>query len=91
MNIDTIYNDIFKLIQDSNICAEVGINPISQIIEIEITWGDWKHDHICCDLMVVDYLNEHNIHCIKSETVTEEDGSDTYSSIHYFKILGEVS
>ena len=91
MNIETIYKDIDKLIQDSNIWAEVGIDPSSNTIEIEINWGDWKHDHLRCDWLIDDYINEHSLRCIKSETITEENGSDTYSSIHYFKILGEVS
>ena len=91
MNIETIYKDIDKLIQNSKIGAEVGIDPISNTIEIEIIWGDWKHSHLRCDWLIDDYLNEHNIRCIKSETITEDDGSDTYSSIHYYYILGEVS
>lgn len=91
MNIETIYKDIDKLIQDSNIWAEVGIDPSNNTIEIGITWGDWKHDHLHCDWLIDDYLNEHSLRCIKSETVTEENGSDTYSSIHYYYILGEVS
>lgn len=91
MNIETIYKDIDKLIQDSNIWADVGINPSNNTIEIAIIWGDWKHDHLHCDWLIDDYLNEHSLRCIKSETITEENGSDTYSSIHYYYILGEVS
>lgn len=91
MNIETIYKDIDKLIQDSNIWAEVGINPSSNTIEIEITWGDWKHDHLHCDWLIEDYLNAHSIRCIKSETITEDNGTDSYSSIHYYYILGEVN
>jgi hypothetical protein len=87
MNIEAIYDDIYKLIQDSNICAEVGVDPRNDTIEVNITWGDWKHDHLHCDWLISNYLDSFSIRCIKSETVTEEDGSDTYSSIHYFKIL----
>ena len=91
MSIDTIYNDIVKLLDDKQVGNEVGIDPISRVITVEITWGDWKHDHLCCDFLVGDYLNSHSVHYMKSETLTEEDGSDTYSSIHYYHILGEVS
>lgn len=91
MNIEPIYKDIDKLVQNNNICAEVYIDPDTNTIEIEITWGDWKHDHLRCDWLIDDYLNKHSIRCIKSETITEENGTDSYSSIHYYYILGEVS
>jgi hypothetical protein len=91
MSIDTIYKDIDKLIQDSRIWAEVGIDPSSNTIEVEITWGDWKHDHLYCDWLIKDYLNERSIRCIKSEIITEENGSDSYSSIHCYYIVGEVN
>lgn len=91
MNIDTIYDDIVKLLDDEQVGNEVGIDPISRVIIVEITWGDWKHDHLRCDFLVGDYLNSHSIHYMKDEDLTEEDGSDTYSSIHHYYILGEVS
>lgn len=88
MNIDLIYNEIVKLINDNGIWAEVGISPIDYKIEIEIHWGDWKHDHLRTDSLVGTYLNSKGIHFIKSERETENDGSDTYSSIHYYRLLG---
>lgn len=89
MNIDLVYNDIVKLLNDNNLWAnEVGIEPISNIIEIKINWGDWKHEHLRTDSLVGTYLNSKGIHFIKSERETENDGSDTYSSIHYYRLLG---
>ena len=49
-------------------------------IEIEIEWGDWKHDHLCCD-----HIMRENGYTLINEVVTEENGSDTYSSIHYYR------
>lgn len=49
-------------------------------IEVEIGWGDWKHDHIFCD-----HIMRENGYTLINEVVTEEDGSDCYSSIHYYK------
>lgn len=49
-------------------------------IEIEIGWGDWKHDHLCCD-----HIMRENGYTLINEVVTEEDGSDTYSSIHHYR------
>ena len=49
----------------------------------EIEWGDWKHDHKFCDdlMRVLGYD-------LLQEELTEEDGSDCYSAIHYY-VKGE--
>lgn len=86
MNIETIYNNIVKLISDSGVWAEIGIDPISKRIEAEVS-GDWKHDHLRLECLVGTYLNSNGIHFMADETVTESDGSDWYSSIHYFTML----
>jgi hypothetical protein len=49
------------------------------VIAVEITWGDWKHDHLFVDHILMSNGFAH----IANET-TEEDGSDCYSAIHYF-------
>ena len=50
---------------------------------IEIEWGDWKHEH-----KRMDYLMEQlGFYCIEEE-LTEENGSDCYSSRHRY-ILSE--
>ena len=48
-------------------------------IAVEIEWGDWKHDHI-----FVDNILERNGFVHIANEVTNEDGSDCYSAIHYF-------
>ena len=63
-----------------------------EIVAVEIYWGDWKHDHAFVDWvfkeMNYNILRDNEIFLTKhSEDVTEEDGSDTYSSIHKFIIL----
>lgn len=53
-------------------------------IAIEIEWGDWKHGHNYADYI----MGQHGF--IKTdEQVTEEDGSDCYSSIHYYAYGGK--
>lgn len=47
---------------------------------VEISWGDWKHQHIYCDCLMK-YLG-YETEC--EEEVTEENGSDCYSAIHYY-------
>jgi hypothetical protein len=50
-----------------------------KVIEVEITWGDLKHEHLWCrDLM--GYLGYIEI----GNRVTEENGSDCYYALHYF-------
>jgi len=88
MNIDIVYDNITNLLKENHMFAEIGVMPIENKIEFEIHRGDWKHDHLRLDLLVQDYLNNNGIHFIKSECVTEEDGGDCYSSIHYYRLLG---
>lgn len=53
---------------------------INGSISVEIVWGDWKHDHAYCD-----YLMREKGYILMDEQVTEENGSDCYSSIHYYE------
>lgn len=45
-------------------------------VEIE---GDWKHDHLRTKWLMAEIGYKQVF-----ETVTEEDGSDYYTAIHYF-------
>ncbi len=47
---------------------------------INVTWGDWKHSHAR-----LDYLMKNAGWRSAGETVTESDGSDTYSSKHEYR------
>ena len=49
-------------------------------IAIDISWGDWKHDHAFLNVLI---RNNFNLNLV-DEVVNEEDGSDCYSSTHYF-------
>ena len=47
---------------------------------IDISWGDWKHDHLRAKWVVEDVLG---LDVMNWDTVvTEEDGSDCYSAHH---------
>ena len=46
---------------------------------VYISWGDWKHSFIWLDNLM-GYIGYQK----NDELVTEEDGSDCYSAIHYF-------
>ena len=49
---------------------------------IYVDWGDWKHEHARLDYYVDDFLRDEELTCDSEEEVTEDDGQDTYSSIH---------
>ena len=51
------------------------------VVEIEISWGDWKHDHLRLKWL----MDKIGCPCVNT-IVTEENGSDCYSAIHRFII-----
>lgn len=56
--------------------------------EIEITWGDWKHDHLRCKWLVEEFAEANGLRCIHAVHTTEEDGGDAYSAIHKIALVG---
>lgn len=56
-------------------------------LEINIEWGDWKHDHARTRCQVLDVVQNIPGFVNWTEDVTESDGSDCYSARHrfYFK------
>lgn len=57
--------------------------------QVDITWGDWKHDHIYLQHLATEFFSKKGISIEHMQETTEEDGSDTYSATHTFKITGE--
>ena len=49
-------------------------------VVISIEWGDWKHDH-----KRLDYLMLQKNFTLVQEIITDENGSDCYSSNHYYE------
>lgn len=69
---------IARLFKDNELYYEWSIYNNSVVIEVE--WGDWKHDHLR-----LDYLMNNRGYKLVEERMTEEDGSDCYSSVHYYQ------
>ena len=71
--------------QITMLLEEPGVNFVDirvkdlQVI-ITIKWGDWKHDHLCCR-----HIMQSLGYTFVREEVIEEDGSDAYSAVHYYK------
>lgn len=95
---DMVLEDIEKFISkklDENSLwvddVEVYEDASEIYIDISISWGDWKHEHLRLDYLMFDILYEYNpklaYNCFKkNEEITEEDGSDTYSAVHKYMI-----
>jgi hypothetical protein len=70
---------IYHFLSDNGVWGEVYKHFDLPIMVVDISWGDWKHEHGWCKCLMK-YLGYGEIGC----KVTEEDGSDTYSAEHYF-------
>lgn len=62
----------------SRLIAQINSLGTMEVV-IEISWGDWKHEHLYAD-----YVMKQHGFLLKNEVVTEENGDDCYSSIHYY-------
>lgn len=71
---------ISRYLSDNRNYGEI-VNSVGngRAVQIEVTWGDWKHDHGYLDSLMR-YIGYRKV----GETETEENGSDNYSSIHSF-------
>ena len=74
-------NQIDEYLLDNGIVCETFVYPNDfDRVDVNIEWGDWKHDHILCDELMKEKGRE-----LESESVSEENGSDCYSSTHTYK------
>lgn len=78
-NTEDIELQISKLLSKSHMYPE--INVTDDYIEIDITHGDWKHDHGWVDVIMRDVFG----YTCKYTNVTDSNESDTYSAIHHYK------
>lgn len=71
---------IESIFKANDLYADVYESKFSNTICVEINWGDWKHEHLRCKWL----MSENGFEHIREEII-DENGSDCYSSIHYFK------
>lgn len=74
-----IYNKVEEVFKNNDLYYDWGFDYCTGVVEIYVEWGDRKHDHICLRNTM-----QENGFALLGEEVTEEDGSDTYSSTHYY-------
>lgn len=73
---------VYDFLRNNDIYAEVYEKgtPDNIVPCVHIERGDWKHGHLACQVLM-GYLGFTEF----ASKVTEENGSDTYSAIHYFQ------
>ena len=73
---------VCDFLRNNDIYAEVYEKgtPENIVPCVHIEWGDWKHEHLWCKVLM-GYIGFTEF----ASKVTDEDGSDTYSAIHYFQ------
>ena len=69
---------IQEILNENKIFGEI-IEDTENYVGIEITWGDWKHEHCRLRYLITDKMQ--NIERYEQIT-TDEDDSDCYSAIH---------
>ena len=74
-----IGDTIHSFLNDNGLWADVDIQMEGNIVVINISWGDWKHDHGWCKELMR-YLGYKQLGVF----VTQEDGSDCYSAEHTY-------
>lgn len=77
-------DEVNKVFADDRDGLIAEINDLDTMeICICIEWGDWKHSHAYANYI----MRQHGF--VKTdEQITEEDGDDAYSSIHYYEYQG---
>lgn len=74
-------NKIQKAFKENKMPYDFSILP-NLDIEVEVIWGDWKHDHA----RLVNLMREMGYNQVGYQ-VTEECGDDAYSATHKFRKL----
>ena len=85
MDINMACEKINRYLADNRSRAEVW--PCAggaDVVEAEISWGDWKHDHLYLKWLM-EQLGCFRISC----EVTEDNGSDCYSAVHRYVVNRE--
>lgn len=71
-------DNIYEYLALNGLYADVYVDSLGQV-SVDISWGDWKHEHLYCKWLMGLIGYE-----LSDETVTEDDGQDCYSSTHVY-------
>ena len=73
---------LYKKLQERDLYPDLWEEKVNNEVMLvaHIEWGDWKHDH-----HYLDYVMAELGYSVYKVDVTEEDGSDCYSALHYYR------
>ena len=78
------FDEILKIegyLKEKGIFVETFVYPNDfNMVDVNIEWGDCKHEHMYCDVLMKELGWE-----LESESVYDEDDSDCYCSTHTYK------
>ena len=83
--LDSVISKVYKHLEKNGLDPDIvlvendELNDVQTLV-VQIAWGDWKHEHIKCDLL----MKELGYICI-DVIIDEEDGSYTYSAYHVYE------
>ena len=84
--LQALANELNKFLEEQQAYYEVYPED-DDTISADISWGDWKHDHLWFDHVAEKFFNEKGYDVVNFNVdVTDEDGSDTYSAIHSLQL-----
>lgn len=83
----TLAASIDNIMLQTELGFSCDVEEVSNTLSIYIDKGDWKHEHNYADYLIEEFLNNINVKYDTWKDITEEDGSDCYSAIHYYKII----
>lgn len=78
---DNLEDALAAELKDKEVDAELSF--CNGEYQLEFVWGDWK-EHVHADNVVREFFAARNIEVQKWEQETDTDGSDTYSSVHFY-------
>ena len=79
MSIYEIHEKAEKLLNENNLFGEIESESNSLIITVRD--GDWKHEHMRLDSLIIFHLNPIEV----SKNVLEQSEDDCYSAEHIYK------
>ena len=82
--IKTLEERLCEATREAKLFPEIYRGFSDSLIHMEITWGDWKHEHLRLQWFIKENFPEL---AYIGTNVTEDDGSDTYSARHNFLII----
>ena len=88
--LNALANEFYEYLENQENFYEVWPDG-NDTICVEVSWGDWKHDHLRLDYLAEKFFTEKGYDILSTnEDVTDEDGSDTYSAIHSYRLRKHV-